>query len=82
MLYQIQCVLPTRSYPLNALPLLSLSGGLASAYSPPPYLSHGHGGWGPEVRPWWEREEIRKRILKDDEEVLEVIMGIVLSGRL
>ncbi len=53
-----------------------------SAYSPPPYLSHGHGGWGPETRPRWEREEIRKKVLKDDAEILEIIMGIVLSGRL
>jgi hypothetical protein len=56
--------------------------GVVSAYSPPPYLSHGHGGWGPEARPWWEIDKIRKRAFRDDEEILEIIATIVLSGRL
>ena len=47
-----------------------------SAYSPPPYLSHGHGGW-PDVRPRWEREEIRKKVLKDDDELFEMIAAIL-----
>ena len=47
-----------------------------SAYSPPPYLSHGHGGW-PDVRPKWEREEIRKKVLRDDEELFEMIAAIL-----
>lgn len=47
-----------------------------SAYSPPPYLSHGHGGW-PDVRPKWEHEEIRKKVLRDDDEIFEMLAMIL-----
>jgi hypothetical protein len=77
--------LPLGIAAIGNLPLGIATDGLiylpVSAYSPPPYLSHGHGGW-PDKRPRWEHEEIRKRIFEDDKEILEIIMSMVLSGRL
>jgi hypothetical protein len=49
---------------------------------PLPPSGGGVAGRGPELQPWWQREEIRKRILRDDEEIIELLMAMVLSGRL
>lgn len=74
MLYQVRCALPKRSYPLNALPLFSLPG---RGDTPPLLIYDGGGGVTGRVQ-----EDLYRWRRRDDVEILEIIMGIVLSGRL
>ena len=77
MEYQIRCALPKRSYPLNGLPLFSLPGGSGVLPTPPLLIYDGGGGVTGRVQ-----EDLYRWRRRDDVEILEIIMGIVLSGRL
>ena len=77
MEYQILCALPIRSYPLNGLPLFSVPGG--SAVIPSLEVARGGGGSGVSGR---VQEDLYRWRIRDDEEIIYIIMAIVLSGRL
>ena len=59
--------------------------GLPAPPLPPSLITVGGGGsvagW-PEKPEWEYKERLRKRILRDDQEIIEIIMAMVLSGGL
>ncbi|MBE9573955.1 MAG: hypothetical protein IMF20_02345 [Proteobacteria bacterium] len=74
MLYQEFCTLPVRSYPLNGLPLFSLPGKRLVVR----VIDYdGGGGITGKVQ-----EDLYRWRKRDDKEILDIIMTIVLSGRL
>jgi len=72
MLYQLFCALPVRSYPLNGIPLLSLPGGIRRVK-----VFDYAGGVSGKIH-----EDLYRWRLRDDKEILDIIMTMVLSGRL
>ena len=73
MVYQEFCALPQRAYPLNAIPLYALPGGIRLAEEEPAEL----GGGGGYARP---RRERKPRRINEEGEIKEMLAMILSSG--